>query len=84
MQELCGGDFRPLSRSARQKRTAAQSYCDFKDGHEIRIGRAVQGAMFEWHGSVEYRHKQSGVGVDYADRGTKGTTRLQVISAFPV
>jgi acyl-CoA reductase-like NAD-dependent aldehyde dehydrogenase len=27
--------------------------------------------------------KQSGVGIDYADHGIKGTMRLQVISAFP-
>ena len=36
--------------------TKSQTYFDFKQPVEIRIGRSAQGAMFEWHGAVEYRH----------------------------
>lgn len=37
-------------------KSKAQSYFDFKSPVEIRIGRAASGAMYEWHGAVEYRH----------------------------
>lgn len=34
----------------------AQTYFDFKEPHRVRIGRGAQGAMFDWHGAVDYRH----------------------------
>ncbi len=46
----------PSTESIGRSGTLAQSYFDFKEPHQIRIGRAVQNGIFEWHGAVEYRH----------------------------
>ena len=37
-------------------KSKAQTYFDFKAPINVRIGRAASGAMYEWHGAVEYRH----------------------------
>ncbi len=46
----------PSAESIGKSGTPTQSYFDFTNVHEVRIGRAVQGAMFEWHGTVDFRH----------------------------
>lgn len=46
----------PAMPSVGKSGTPVQTYFNFKEPHQVVIGRAVQGAMFEWHGAVEYRH----------------------------
>ena len=46
----------PAYETASFANSKAQTYFDFKEPKNIRIGRGAQGAMFEWHGAVEYRH----------------------------
>lgn len=46
----------PAQDTASFENSRAQTYFDFKNPHEVRIGRGKQGAMFDWHWALDYRH----------------------------
>jgi acyl-CoA reductase-like NAD-dependent aldehyde dehydrogenase len=60
---------------------------DLAVGNEIALRLVVGSAAINRHAAFDPHVpfpliKQSGVGIDYAEHGIKGTMRLQVISAF--
>lgn len=46
----------PSQETTHKSGAALQTYFNMQTPHQITIGRGVQGAMFEWHGAVDYRH----------------------------